>query len=90
MDNQIIVKIEPGVLNQYVYIFTDRSELTPLCQETKMENLLSVITKCAAQYDIKKIKLSGAHEFTIGIKNQLTEKLTTCFEKADEFNIELL
>jgi hypothetical protein len=39
---------------------------------------------------VKKIKLCGATQYTAGIKNQLTEKIITCFGKADDFIIELV
>jgi hypothetical protein len=90
MDNQIVIRIENGALKQYVYIFSEDSDLTPIVQEATMENLLSVAAMAAAKYRIKKFRLSGAKDFTLGIKNQLTEKLTTCFGKIDDFNIELM
>jgi hypothetical protein len=44
----------------------------------------------AAKYHIKNIKIVGAHEYTMGIKNKLTEKFTTCFGKIDDFTIDLI
>jgi hypothetical protein len=90
MENQIIVRIENSSLKHSVYIFTDDSNTMPICEQATMDNLLSVITMSAAKYKIKKIKLSGPKSFSLGIKNQLTEKLITCFGKIDDFTIEVM
>lgn len=90
MDNQIIVKIENGTLKQNIYIFTEDSDTVPICEQVTMDNLLSAVTMSAAKYKIKKIKLSGPKSFSLGIKDQLTEKISTCFGKADDFTIELM
>jgi hypothetical protein len=44
----------------------------------------------AAKYNIRKIKISGAKDFSLGMKDKLTEKLNTCFGKSDLFTIEVL
>ena len=90
MDEQIIVKLELGKLKHTVYIFTDEEEITPVVKEAAAEDLMSVIAMAAAKYKIKTIKLSGPRSFSLGIKNQLTEKLNTCFGKTDGFVIELM
>lgn len=90
MDNQIIIKIEPGKLKHYVYIFTEDSDTVPICEEATMDNLMSVIAMSAAKYKIKKIKLSGPKSFSLGVKDQLTEKINTCFGKTDDFIIEVM
>ena len=90
MENQIIVMIKPLEPTQYVYIFTEDSELTPIAVPATMDTLLSTATMNAARYKIKKIKISGPTSFTTGIKDQLTEKIITCFGKADDFTIELM
>lgn len=90
MENQIIVRFEQGQLKHQVYVFTDDSEIMPICQEATMEELLSVIAMSAAKYKIKKIKLSGPKSFSLGIKDQLTEKINTCFGKSDDFTIEVM
>ena len=89
MDNQIIVKINLGDLKHGVYIFVKENE-APVYEEATSENLLSVIAMAAAKYNnIKKIKISGAKSYCLGIKNKLTEKLNTCFGKDNCFVIEL-
>ena len=90
MENQIIVRFEQGQLKHQVYVFTDDSEIMPICQEAAMDELLSVIAMSAAKYKIKKIKLSGPKSFSLGIKDQLTEKINTCFGKSDDFTIEVM
>ena len=90
MENQIIVRIENSSLKHSVYIFTDDSNTMPICEQATMDNLLSVITMSAAKYKIKKIKLSGPKDFSLGIKDQLTEKINTCFGKSDDFIIEIM
>lgn len=90
MDNQIVVRLEQGALKHQIYIFTKDSDIIPICEEADMANLISVIAMSAAKYEIRKIKISGPKTFTIGIKNQLTEKINTCFGKTDDFIIELM
>ena len=90
MENQIIIMIKPLEPTQYVYIFTEESELSPIAVSTTMDMLFSTATMNAARYKIKKIKISGPNSFTTGIKDQLTEKIITCFGKADDFTIELM
>ena len=90
MENQIVVRMNQGTLKHQVYVFTDDSDTVPVCQEATMENLMSVIAMSVAKYKIKKIKLSGPKSFSLGIKNQLTEKLITCFGKIDDFTIEVM
>lgn len=90
MENQIIIRVDQGVLKHQIYIFTDDSDTMPICQEATMENLMSIVAMSAAKYKIKKIKLSGPKSFSLGIKNQLTEKLVTCFGKIDDFTIEVM
>lgn len=90
MENQIIVRLEAGVIKQTVYIFTDLSDEVPIGIEANMEDLLSVIVMSAAKYKIKNIKLSGPKSFSLGVKDQLTEKINTCFGKSDDFTIELM
>ena len=90
MENQIVIKLNQGTLKHQVYIFTDDSDTLPICEEATMENIMSVAAMSAAKYKIKKIKLSGPKSFSLGIKNQLTEKLITCFGKIDDFTIEVM
>ena len=90
MENQIVVRMNQGTLKHQVYVFTDDSDTVPVCQETTMEDLMSVVAMSAAKYKIKKIKLSGPKSFSLGIKNQLTEKLITCFGKIDDSTIEVM
>ena len=90
MDNQIVIRLEPGTLKQKVYTFTEDSDITPICQEATMDDLLSVIAMSAAKYKITKIKISGPKSFSLGVKDQLTEKIKTCFGKSDDFTIEIM
>lgn len=90
MENQIVIKLNQGMLKHQIYVFTDNSEQMPICEEADMENLLSVIAMSAAKYKIKNIKLSGPKSFSLGIKDQLTEKITTCFGKIDDFTIDIM
>lgn len=90
MENQIIVRFELGTVNHNVYIFTEESEVTPICEVVNADNIMSVIAMSAAKYNIRKIKLSGTKDFVMGMKDQLTEKICTCFGKADDFVIELI
>ena len=89
MEDQIVIRTSP-IEKQYVYIFSSNEELSPICKESTLEELLSVVAMSAAKYNIKKIKLSGAKDFALGIKEQLTKKICTCFGKVDDFTIELL
>ena len=90
MENQIVVRMNQGTLKHQIYVFTDDSDMVPVCQEATMENLMSIVAMSAAKYKIKKIKLSGPKSFSLGIKDQLTEKINTCFGKSDDFTIELM
>ena len=90
MDNQIIVRFNLGDFKHAVYIFTDESEKTPIYEEATTDNILSVIAMSAAKYNIRKIKISGAKDYSLGMKDKLTEKLNTCFGKSDVFTIEVL
>jgi hypothetical protein len=90
MENQIVVALRPLEPIQEVYVFTDESATMPVCAQTDMKTLLSTIVMNAAKYKIKKIKISGPKSFTTGIKDQLTEKISTCFGKSDDFTIELV
>jgi hypothetical protein len=90
MENLIVAMIKPTEPTQYVYVFTEDSDLTPISIPATMETLLSTITMNAAKYKLKNIKLSGPKAFTMGIKDQLTEKINTCFGKTDDFTIELM
>ena len=90
MENQIIVMLKPTEPTQMVYIFSEDMDRLPLGVPATMDTLLSTIVMNAAKYKIKSIKLSGAKSFSLGIKDQLTEKINTCFGKSDEFTIELL
>ena len=88
MDEQIIVKFNFGNLNHDVFVYTDSGAFEK--KSANADNLLSVIAMECARYGVKKIKLCGATQYTAGIKNQLTEKIITCFGKADDFIIELV
>ena len=90
MENQIIVKLNQGILEQTVYIFTDESDTIPLIKTAPMDQLVSLVTMSAAKYNVRLIKLSGARTFALGVKNQLTEKIQTCFGKTDDFTIEFM
>lgn len=90
MINQIVAMLKPTETKQYVYIFSTDNETTPVCVECNLEELLSVLAMSAAKYKIKDIKLTGAHDFAIGIKEQLVAKINTCFGSLDGFNIQLL
>ena len=90
MEDVIIARVKPLEPIQYVYVFVAGALETPTAIESNMDNLISNITMAAAKYKIKNIKLAGAKEFNLGVKNQLTEKITTCFGKIDGFNIELM
>ena len=89
MEDQIVIRTSP-VEKQYIYIFSSNEEFSPICKESTLEELFSVVAMSAAKYNIKKIKLSGAKDFTLGLKEQLTKKICTCFGKVDDFTIELL
>lgn len=90
MDNQIVIRVDTGALKQHVYVFSEDSDLTPIILEATMDDLMSVAAMAAAKYKIKTIKLSGPKSFSLGIKDQLTEKINTCFGKSDDFTIELM
>ena len=90
MNDSIIVALKPTEAKQYVYIFTELSEEMPITVECGLDQLMSTITMSAAKYKIKNIKLSGPKSFSLGIKDQLGEKIKTCFGKTDGFTIELM
>lgn len=90
MENKIVVRLEQSTLKHQIYIFTEDSDTVPICQEATMDDLMSVVAMSAAKYKIKKIKISGPKSFSLGIKDQLTEKINTCFGKSDDFIIELI
>lgn len=90
MENKIVVSIKPIEIKQYIYIFSDITETMPITVETTMNELLSIIAMSAAKYKIKNIKLSGPKSYSLGVKDQLIEKINTCFGKSDDFIIELM
>lgn len=90
MNDSIIVALKPIEAKQYVYIFSELSEEMPIILECGIDQLMSTITMSAAKYKIKKIKLSGPKTFSLGVKDQLSEKIKTCFGKTDGFTIELM
>ena len=90
MDDVIIARVKPLEPTQYVYVFLSTALETPIAIESDMNNLLSNMTMAAAKYKINKIKLSGAKDFNVGLKDQLTEKINTCFGKSNNFTIELM
>ena len=90
MQDKIIVKLNPGMLNQTIYIFSNECNTVPLQKEATMEELLSVVTMAAAKYKIEYIGLSGAREFARGIEDQLTEKISTCFGNSNNITIDVL
>ena len=90
MNDLIIVALKPTEAKQYVYIFSELCEEMPIILECGIDQLMSTITMSAAKYKIKKIKLSGPKTFSLGVKDQLSEKIKTCFGKTDGFTIELM
>lgn len=89
MENKIVVKLNQGLVNQTIYIFTDKSEKLPIVEEVSMENLFTSITKAVSFYKIDKVHLCGAHSYTLGIKDQLTTKFQLCFGLDNNITIEL-
>lgn len=90
MHEQIIVMLQPTELNQTIYIMSNNSEIVPIIIQCSKDELLSTIAMSAAKHKIDEIKLQGPHDYTLGIKNQLTEKINTCFGMQNNLTIELM
>lgn len=90
MHEQILVRLSPTELQQEIQIYSNNSEIIPIILKHPQKELLSAIAMSAAKYEIFDIKLYGAKDYTLGIKNQLIEKINTCFGKENNFTIELI
>lgn len=90
MNEMIIVQVRPTELEQLVYVISNNSEIVPITIRCKQEELLSTVAMSAAKYEINEIKIQGAKDYTLGIKDQLTTKINTCFGVNNKINIELM
>jgi len=90
MREQIIIMLQPTELEHIIYIMSNNTETVPLVIKSKKEELLSTIAMSAAKYEINEIKLQGPQDYTLGIKEQLTKKVNTCFGANNKITIELI
>lgn len=90
MEEMIMVRLNPTGLEQEIYIISNNSEYIPLTKKSTIEELPSVVAMSAAKYGINTIKLAGPHDYTCGVRDQVTAKINTCFGKDNNFVIELM
>ena len=90
MEEMIIIQVKPTELEHTIYIMSANSEVVPIIVKCKAEELLSTVAMSAAKYEISEIKIQGAKDYTLGIKEQLTNKINTCFGLDNKINIELI
>lgn len=90
MEETIIVSLSPTELQHTIYIMSNNSEVIPIILKTTADELPSKVAMSAAKYNIHKIKLQGAKDYTLGIKTNLEQKINTCFGKQNDFIIELV
>ena len=90
MDEKIVIQVKPTELEHTIYIMSANSEEVPIVVKCKAEELLSTVTMSAAKYDINDIKIQGPQAYTMGIKEQLINKVNTCFGFDNKINITLM
>lgn len=90
MEEQIVVMLQPTELKHIIYIMSNNSENVPIVIQCPQEELLSTVAMSAAKYKITEIKLRGPQDYTLGIKEQLTNKVNTCFGLDNKITIELI
>lgn len=90
MEEMIIVQTKPTELEHTVYIMSSNSEIIPIIIKCKNEELLSTITMSAVKYEINDIKIQGPQAYTMGVKEQLINKVNTCFGFDNKINITLM
>lgn len=90
MEEQIIIQVKPTELSHKIYIMSNSSEIVPIEVDALASELPSKVAMSAAKYNIDCIKITGPHDYTMGIKNTLTEKFNTCFGKNHNIKIDLI
>ena len=90
MEEMIVVMLQPTELKHTIYIMSNNSEIIHIIIKCTQEELLSTVAMSASKYKIDLIKLQGPQDYTLGIKNQLSTKINTCFGKDNKITIELI
>ena len=90
MIEEIVVMLKPTELKHTVYIMSANSEIIPITIQCTGDELLSTVAMSAAKYQIDNIKLKGAKDYTSGVKEQLQNKVNTCFGVNNKITIELI
>lgn len=90
MEEMIVVQMNPTEPQHTVYIISNNTETVPLIKTATIEELPSVVAMSAAKYEIERIRLAGAREYTCGYRDILTAKFETCFGKDNNIIIELM
>ena len=90
MEEMIVIRANPTEIQQEIYIMTSEAEQIPLVKKVKISELPSAVAMNAAKYNIKYIKIAGSHDYTLEIKDRITEKVATCFGQDNNFIIELI
>ena len=90
MNEQIVIMLQPTELTHTIYIMSNNSETVPIVVQCKANELLSTVAMSASKYNISDIKIKGPMNYTLGIKEQLVNKINTCFGQNHKITIELI
>lgn len=90
MEEMIVAQVSPIGLEQTVYIVSNNSEEVPIMKTVTIEELPSVVAMSAAKYKIDYVKIAGPKPYSEGVRDIITEKISTCFGKDNKFTIELI
>ena len=83
MREEIYVIIQPGVIEQTVYIFSEMLETLPLTLTSPMYSLADTILSAAQKYNIYNIKIKGTQAYNQKIKEDILMKQNIYFANAD-------
>jgi len=87
---KIIVSVSPIAPSQKIHIYSDMLDIIPLTYGVKTNELASAVSMAAAKYKINEILIAGAKEYALGIKDQIGEKIESCFGYNNNIVIELM
>lgn len=89
MENQIIINLSPVEYKHTIYIMEANANDTPIICSCSLDELPSTIIDLSKQYNVKKINLTGAKDYTRKIKDFILNKNIQYFEN-NQIIIELV
>jgi hypothetical protein len=83
MREEIYIIIQPGIMEQTVYVFSEMLETIPLTLTSPMGSLADTILSAAQKYNICNIKIKGTQAYNQKIKEDILMKQNIYFANAD-------